>query len=84
MNYHTNSKSAVLSDVVVALETVTPFLKSISRRETKRQRKRWEDNIKEWTGLEWNIIQRKAENREEWRKLVLIYSGAPTVSQTTG
>ena len=34
-----------------------------------RQRKRWEDNIKEWTGLEWNIIPRKAENREEWRKL---------------
>ena len=27
--------------------------------------------IKEWTGLEWNIIQRKAENREEWRKLVV-------------
>ena len=24
------------------------------------QRKRWEDNIKEWTGLEWNIILRKA------------------------
>ena len=36
-----------------------------------RQRKRWEDNIKEWTGLEWNIILRKAENREEWRKLVV-------------
>ena len=35
-----------------------------------RQRKRWEDNIKEWTGLEWNILL-KAENREEWRKLVL-------------
>ena len=35
-----------------------------------RQRKRWEDNIKEWTGLEWNILLRKAENREEWRKLV--------------
>ena len=34
-----------------------------------RQRKRWEDNTKEWTGLEWNIILRKAENREEWRKL---------------
>ena len=32
-----------------------------------RQRKRREDNIKEWTGLEWNIILRKAENREEWR-----------------
>ena len=36
-----------------------------------RQRKRWEDNIKEWTGLEWNITLRKAENREEWRKLVV-------------
>ena len=36
-----------------------------------RQRKRWEDNIKEWTGLEWNNILRKAENREEWRKLVV-------------
>ena len=31
-----------------------------------RQRKRWEDIIKEWTGLEWNIILRKAENREDF------------------
>ena len=35
-----------------------------------RQRKRWED-VKEWTGLPWNITLRKAENREEWRKLVV-------------
>ena len=35
-----------------------------------RQRKRLEDNIDEWTGLEWNILLRKAENRKEWRKLV--------------
>ena len=28
-------------------------------RQRGRQRKRWEDNIKEWTGLEWNIILRK-------------------------
>ena len=35
------------------------------------QRKRWEDNIKQWTGLPWNIMLRKAENREEWRKLVV-------------
>ena len=40
-------------------------------RQRGRQRKRWQDNIKEWTGLEWNIILRKAENREEWRKLVV-------------
>ena len=24
-----------------------------------------------WTGLEWNTLLRKAENREEWRKLVV-------------
>ena len=36
-----------------------------------RERKRWEDNIKEWTCLEWNIILHKAENREEWRKQVV-------------
>ena len=36
-----------------------------------RQRKRWEDNIKEWTDLEWNILLRKAKNRKKWRKLVV-------------
>ena len=35
-----------------------------------RQRKRWEDNIREWTGLEFGKSQRAAENREKWRKLV--------------
>ena len=43
-----------------------------SRRKTKRQtEERWEDNIKEWTRLEWNIILQKAENREEWWRLVV-------------
>ena len=50
-----------------------------------RQRKRWEDNIKEWTSLPWNITLRKAQNREEWRKLVVKSTVVPqTVSQTTG
>ena len=35
-----------------------------------RQRKRWEDNIREWTGLEFGKSQRAVENREQWRKLV--------------
>ena len=34
------------------------------------QRKRWEDNIREWTGLEFAKSQRAVENREKWRKLV--------------
>ena len=29
-----------------------------------RQRKRWEDNIREWTGLEFAMSQRVVENRE--------------------
>ena len=36
-----------------------------------RQRKRWEDNIREWTGLGFAKSQRAAENREIWRKLVV-------------
>ena len=35
-----------------------------------RQRKRWEDNIREWTGLEFGKSQRAVEIREKWRKLV--------------
>ena len=30
------------------------------------QRKRWEDNIREWTGLEFGRSQRVVENREKW------------------
>ena len=35
-----------------------------------RQRKRWEDNIREWTGSEFAKSQRAVENRDKWRKLV--------------
>ena len=35
------------------------------------QRKRWEDNVREWTGLEFAKSQRAVENREKWRKLVV-------------
>ena len=41
------------------------------RRRQGRQRKRWEDNIKEWTGLEFARSQRAVENREKWTKLVV-------------
>ena len=42
-----------------------------------RQRKRWEDNIKKWTGLEFGKSQRAVENREKWRKLVAKYLWCP-------
>ena len=42
-----------------------------------RQRKRWEDNIREWTGLEFSRSQRAVENEEKWRKLVAKSSVVP-------
>ena len=42
-----------------------------------RQRKRWEDNMREWTGLEFGKSQRAVENREKWRKLVAKSSVVP-------
>ena len=42
-----------------------------------RQKKRWEDNIREWTGLEFTKSQRAVDNREAWRKLVAKSSVVP-------
>ena len=42
-----------------------------------RQRKRWEDNIRKWTGLKFSKSQRAVENREKWRKLVAKSSVVP-------
>ena len=42
-----------------------------------RQKKRWEDNVTEWTGLKLGEALRKAENREEWRTVVIRSSLVP-------
>ena len=42
-----------------------------------RQRERWEDNIREWTGLEFVKFQRAVEKMKEWRKLVAKSSEVP-------
>ncbi|KAK2182120.1 hypothetical protein NP493_366g02033 [Ridgeia piscesae] len=42
-----------------------------------RQKKRWEDNIPEWTGMTLGATMKKAERREEWRELVARLSVAP-------
>ena len=41
------------------------------------QRKRWEDNIREWTGLEFCKSQSAVETREKWRNLVAKSSVVP-------
>ena len=42
-----------------------------------RPKKRWEDNIREWTGLEFAKSQRAVENTGKWRKLVVKSSVIP-------
>ncbi|GFN93416.1 endonuclease-reverse transcriptase [Plakobranchus ocellatus] len=42
-----------------------------------RQKKRWDDNIREWTELELRNTLRKAEDREEWKAVVRRSSAAP-------
>ena len=48
-----------------------PFIRSgqkhVSERRQGRRKKRWEHNIREWTGLEFAKSQRAVEKREKWR-----------------
>ena len=57
--------------------------KTILRRTVKgarrrgRQKKRWEDNIKEWTGMGFGDSLSAAEDREGWKGIVATSSVAP-------
>ena len=42
-----------------------------------RQKKRWEDNINEWTGMEFGDSLRAAEGREGWKSIVATSSMVP-------
>ena len=54
-------------------------------RKRGRQKKIWEDNIKEWTGLDFNSSLRAAEDRQRWQKIVAdVSSGAPTTLMVPG
>ena len=46
-------------------------------RRQARQRKRWEDNIREWTGPEFAKSQRAELNGEKWTKLIVKSSVVP-------
>ena len=47
------------------------------KRRRGRQEKRWEDNIKEWTGMNFASLTRAAENRTRWRGIVANSSVVP-------
>ena len=59
---------------IAVVRTCFPFIRSGQNhlvrhsergRRQGRQKKRWEDNIREWTGLEFAKSQRAVENREK-------------------
>ena len=47
------------------------------KRKRGRQRKRWEDNIKEWTGMDFASSTRATENRSRWKGIVANSSVVP-------
>ena len=42
------------------------------KRKRGRQKKSWEDNIKEWTGMDFASSTRAAENRTKWKGIVAL------------
>ena len=53
-------------------------------RRQDRQRKRWEDNIREWTGLEITKSQKAVENRKMEETSCEIICGAPKTLAAKG
>ena len=49
----------------------------LARHSERGKKKRWEDSLREWTGLEFAKSQGAVENREKWRKLVAKSSVVP-------
>ena len=47
------------------------------KRKRGRQKKRWKDNIKEWTGMDFASSTRAAENRTRWKGIVANSSVVP-------
>ena len=61
----------------------TTFLQGTAKGARRRgsQKKRWEDNIKEWTGMGFGDSLRTAEDREGWKGIV---ATSPTTSEVKG
>ena len=60
----------VRAKIQQAIETILQGTVKGGRRQG-RQKKRWENNTRECTGLEFARSQKAVENSEKWRKLVV-------------
>ena len=50
---------------------------TVKRKKKGRKKKRWEDNIKEWTGMDFASSNTAAENRTRWKGIVANSSVVP-------
>ena len=50
---------------------------NMMKKKRGRQKKRWEDNIKEWTGMDFSSSTRAVENRTRWKGIVANSSVVP-------
>ena len=69
-DYRKETQTAVVLSCFPFIRSGQNYLARHSERgqKTRRTKKRWEDNIREWTGLEFAKSQRAVENRETWKK----------------
>ena len=52
-------------------------LRTVEHSRRRRGKKWWEDNIKEWTGIDFARLTMAAENRTRWKKIVANSSVVP-------
>ena len=57
--------------------STTEQIFNLSKRKRGRQKKRWEDNITEWTRIDFASSTRAAENRSRWKGIVANSSVVP-------
>ena len=76
---HTGCSAENIADVSRSSGLAKTILQGTVKwgRRQGRQRKRWEDNIREWTSLEFAKSKRAVENAEKWGKQVAKPSVVP-------
>ena len=79
-DYHTEMQTEVIWTCLLSIRSGQNHLarqRVRGGRRQGRQKKRWEDNLREWIGLEFAESQRVLENSEKWRTLVVTLSVVP-------
>ena len=72
MSISLSSKIRLMRSLITSIRSlIKTILQVKGGRRQGGQRKRWEDNMREWTGPEFGKSQSAVKNRGKWRKLVV-------------